>query len=100
MINCKDLNEVRENIDRIDNEIVKLISERSSYVKQAANFKKDAEDVKAPQRVEMVIAKVRKLAEESNVSPDIVEGIYREMISSFINIELQEHGNLESKVVR
>lgn len=66
MNNCKDLNEVRENIDRIDNQIVKLIAERSYYVKQAASFKKDTEDVKAPKRVEMVIEKVCKLAEKNN----------------------------------
>ncbi len=42
MIDCKDINEVRDNIDRIDNQIVKLIAERSFFVKQAANFKKDA----------------------------------------------------------
>lgn len=40
MENCKDLSEVRNNIDRIDNQIVKLIVERSTYVSQAANFKK------------------------------------------------------------
>jgi isochorismate pyruvate lyase len=94
---CKDLNEVRENIDRIDKQIVKLIAERSYYVKQAANFKKDTQDVKAPKRVEMIIEKVRKLAEDNNVEPNIVEAIYRNMINSFINLELEEHKKIEEK---
>jgi len=94
MNNCKDLNEVRENIDRIDNLIVKLIAERSHYVKQAANFKKDAEDVKSPKRVEMIIEKVRRLADDNNVNPNIVEVVYRNMINSFINFELEEYGQI------
>ena len=91
MNNCKDLNEVRENIDRIDNQIVKLIAERSYYVKQAVNFKKTTDDVKAPKRVELIIEKVRKLAEDNNVNPNIIEVVYRNMINSFINLELEEY---------
>lgn len=94
---CGNLNEVRENIDRIDREIVKLIAERSAYVTQAANFKKDAEDVQAHQRVEKVINKVRDLANDNDVNPDIVENIYRKMISSFINFELSEYEKLRQK---
>ncbi|AJA46935.1 chorismate mutase [Clostridium pasteurianum DSM 525 = ATCC 6013] len=91
MNNCKNLNEVRENIDRIDNEIVKLIAERSYYVKQAASFKKDSQDVEAPKRVEMIIEKVCKLAEDNNLNPHIIEIIYRNMINSFITLELETH---------
>ena len=92
---CESLEEVRENIDRIDRNIVKLIAERSTYVVQAANFKKNSDDVKAPQRVKKIIEKVRNLAKEDGVNPDIVENIYREMISSFINFELSEHEKLK-----
>ena len=94
---CENLEEVRENIDRIDEEIVKLIAERSIYVVQAANFKKDSEDVKAPQRVERIIDKVRHLAYEHSINPDIVENIYREMIISFTNFELVEHEKMRQK---
>ncbi len=95
MNNCKDLKEVRDNIDSIDNQIVKLIAERSSYVKQAAKLKKDTEEVKAPQRVEYIIEKVRKLAEDNNLCPEIIEDVYRNMIDSFIKMELQEQNQKE-----
>ena len=87
---CTSLDEVRDNIDRIDEEIVKLIAERSFFVKEASRFKKDENDVEAPKRVEAVIEKVRKLAEENKVKADIVEGVYRTMISSFISFEMDE----------
>ena len=87
---CASLEEVRSNIDRIDNEIIKLIAERSDYVKQASGFKKSEDGVKAPNRVETVINKVRSKAEEYGANPDMVEKLYREMISSFINMEMDE----------
>jgi len=88
---CKSIEEVRENINRIDREIVKLISERSLYVSQAAKFKKTAEDVKAQSRVEEIISKVRGLAVEFDLDPDIVEKVYRTMITCFIDYELKVH---------
>lgn len=91
MMKCENMDEVRVNIDIIDREIVKLLSERSKYVIQAAKFKKDADDVKAPKRVEEVIAKVRKLALENGSNPEIIEQIYRTMIACFIDYEMKEH---------
>ena len=87
---CNTLEEVRINIDRIDNEIIKLIAERGTYVVQASAFKKDAEGVKDSDRVEKVIAKVRAKAEEYGANPDMIGALYREMISRFINMEMKE----------
>ena len=88
---CESLEEVRFNIDRIDNAIIKLIAERTDYVKQASAFKKSEDGVKAPSRVEAVIQKVREKASEYGADPDLVENLYREMISSFINMEMNEY---------
>ena len=87
---CENLEQVRENIDRIDNEIIKLIAERGTYVVQASAFKKDEEAVKDTGRVEKVIAKVREKAEEYGANPDMVEALYREMISRFVSMEMKE----------
>ena len=87
---CKDLEEVRSNIDRIDDAIIKLIAERGSYVAQAAKFKKNEDVVRDTSRVEKVIQKVREKAELYGASPDMVEALYREMISRFINMEMSE----------
>lgn len=51
MNNCSNLNKVRTNIDRIDNEIVKSIDERSFYVIEAAKFKNNSQEVKAPKLI-------------------------------------------------
>ena len=87
---CETLEQVRENIDRIDNEIIKLIAERGTYVVQASSFKKSEDGVKDTGRVEKVIAKVRNKAEEYGADPDMIESLYREMISRFISMEMEE----------
>ncbi len=91
IIHCGSLEEVRAHIDGIDRHMVALLAERGAYVRQAARFKKTTDDVKAPQRVEQVIAKVRALAVELGADPSVTERVYRAMISAFIDAELAEH---------
>ncbi|GAA1318936.1 chorismate mutase [Leucobacter albus] len=81
---------IRERIDGIDAELVELIAERQRWVVAAGTHKTDDASVRAPARVEQVIAKVRGLAVEAGASPEVVEHTYRAMISAFINLELAE----------
>ena len=87
---CNSLDEVRANIDRIDSEIIKLIAERGSYVSQASAFKKNEEGVKDKSRVEKVIQRVRDKATTYGANPDMVERLYRDMIASFIKLEMRD----------
>ncbi len=88
------LDEVRENIDRLDRAIIRLIAERGSFVVQAARFKTTRADVEAPKRVEQVVAKVRALATEAGLAPEVAEAAYRAMITAFIEVE---HSALQTK---
>ena len=93
-VNCSSLNEVRENIDAIDREIVALLARRGAFVTNSASFKKTKDEVKAPNRVDQVISKVISLAQEQGANPEVVESVYRAMISAFIQAELKEHSLL------
>jgi isochorismate pyruvate lyase len=91
---CSSLDEVRTEIDTLDRKIVALIAARAEYVKQAATFKKNTDDVKAPQRVEQVIAKVKKLAQDTGVDQTVLEATYRAMINAFITEETEHFNKL------
>ena len=95
MIECNSIEEVRNNINNIDEQIVKLIALRGEFVKQAAKFKKDSDDVKAPERVEEVINKVKDLAKSTSANEEILENVYRTMINSFIKAEMKEFEKLK-----
>jgi isochorismate pyruvate lyase len=96
---CKSLEEVRSHIDRIDRQIVSYLAERGAYVKQAATFKTSTDDVRAPQRVEQVIGKVRTLAAQLGANAEVTEQVYRAMVAGFINAELAEHASIQRAAI-
>ncbi|MDX3987941.1 MAG: chorismate mutase [Achromobacter sp.] len=85
---CATLADVRANIDRLDDEIVRLIAERAMYVKDAARFKRDAFQVSAPARQAQVFDKARALATRHNRGfanlEQVVDATYRAMVAAFI----------------
>nr|WP_275298900.1 chorismate mutase [Achromobacter xylosoxidans] len=96
---CANLAEVRANIDRLDDQIVRLIAERAMYVKDAARFKRDAFQVSAPARQAEVFEKVRRLAERHNQGfenlDQVVDAAYRAMVAAFIANEQTYFNNMK-----
>ena len=96
---CRDMAEVRAEIDRIDNTLVDVIAERFGYVERAWQIKlaqKAAANV--PWRNQQVIDKVRARAVEKGVPPDLCEALWRQMIGWFIQYEEEKlRDELEGK---
>ena len=84
------LQQARDKIDQIDVALIELIASRQFYVDQVMRHKQTVEDVQSPQRVKEVIEKVRTLALQHAVDPDMVERLYHDMIQHFIQRELKE----------
>jgi isochorismate pyruvate lyase len=87
---CRSLADVRAEIDRLDREIIRALGERFEYVKAAARFKADSAEVAAPDRVAVMLEQRRAWAVESGLNPDVVERLYRDLVSYFISEE-QKH---------
>jgi isochorismate pyruvate lyase len=94
---CDSLAQVRENIDRLDRQIVPLLAERAGYVAQAAGFKVTKGAVVDTDRIEAIVLKVRHMAVEEGVDADVIEHIYRSMINAFIIFESQEWKKLHGE---
>lgn len=84
------LTDVRQKIDAIDKQMIGLMARRGEYVKMAAKFKTTEAEVAAPDRVAIVIEKVKKIATESGADVVVVEQVYRKMIAEFIALERRE----------
>ncbi|MRI83128.1 MAG: chorismate mutase [Nitratiruptor sp.] len=93
MKECKSLEEVRQEIDKIDEEIVKLIAQRSRYVKQAAKFKVSVEEIKSQERIDHVLSHVRHLAASLGISPNLVADIFKILIDKMVEMEIEEFKN-------
>ena len=90
---CTTLDEARLEIDKVDEEIVKLIAMRNDYIKQIAHFKTSIDEVKAEKRISDVISKVRQQAIELDLSPNLINDLYIRMIDGMVESEIAEFRN-------
>lgn len=93
MKKCNSLQEVREQIDILDDEIVELISQRSHLIRQAATFKNSIEEVKEEDRIDFIMQKVRKKAIALDVSANMISDLFRIMIDEMVETEISEFRN-------
>ncbi|MBN2610707.1 MAG: chorismate mutase [Bacteroidales bacterium] len=88
--NCQNIHDIREAIDELDKQIISLFGKRFRYVKEIVKFKeKNEESIVAKERRDAVIASRRELAAENGLNPDVIENLYRNLISHFIEEELK-----------
>lgn len=85
------LDDVRTEIDNIDENLIKLLSKRQALVVQAGHLKpkNNPQAVAAPERVKAVIEKRKAQAIENKLSPEVAEAVWSAMITAFIQLETQ-----------
>ncbi|MBN1416657.1 MAG: chorismate mutase [Bacteroidales bacterium] len=86
---CTCIEDVREEIDAIDNEIIGLIGKRLSFIREIMKYKNNVEEVYATDRYNAVILKRRELAMMHHLDPDIIENLYRILMDYFIQEQLE-----------
>ncbi|VVB80079.1 Chorismate mutase [uncultured archaeon] len=83
-----ELTEIREELDKLDAELVSILSKRMALIPEVANYKKQNNVARyQPEREKQVIETKRKLAEESGINPDLIEKIFKEIINDAHRIE-------------
>ncbi|MCY1722150.1 chorismate mutase [Prolixibacteraceae bacterium Z1-6] len=86
---CHSLEEVRNEIDKIDEHIISLFSERHKYVEEIVRFKHDKDAIIAQERKDQVILQRKKWAEDSGLNADTFAKIYTLLIESNIDHEMK-----------
>jgi isochorismate pyruvate lyase len=84
---CNAMDEVRVEIDRIDEALVELVAERFGYVDRAWQLKNSPDEAVVPWRIQQVVDKVRAQAEAKGLPPELAESLWRQMIGWFIQYE-------------
>lgn len=83
---CRDLEQLRRQIDLLDDELLKLLVERSSYVRRAVTMKPKERIVDA-ERIEAIIRRLKTAAATENLDAELVEKLWRALIDAFIAME-------------
>jgi isochorismate pyruvate lyase len=78
---CASMADIRAEIDRIDEALVRLFAERATYIDRAAEVKAEVDlPARIGSRVEEVVQNVRRHAEAQGLPPDLVEKLWRRLI--------------------
>ena len=78
---CATMQDVRTEIDRVDEALVDLLAERWGYVDRMWQLKQlEAEQASVPWRNKEVIDQVRSRAAEKSMPPEMAEALWRQII--------------------
>jgi isochorismate pyruvate lyase len=85
---CRDMDELRKEIDRIDDRLVKLMGERARYIARAIEIKRVMKlPALIPERVQAVIDHVRAKAVKEKLDPELAENVWRVIVDWAVNFE-------------
>lgn len=90
---CRNMDEIRAEIDRLDRDLVGLLVQRRGYIARAAEIKRAAGlPARIDPRVEDVLAKVQAEAVARDLDPGLVADLWRRLIDWSIALEEQTLG--------
>lgn len=85
---CNGIEEIRNQIDQIDQEIIRLFAQRSNYVHEIVKYKTDEGSVIAIERKELVISQRAEWAEVVGLNKQTFQDIYTRLLQQNISEEL------------
>ena len=88
-LSCGSMAELRTAIDKLDARLVALLAVRQAYIERAAQLKTGRDQVRDPERIEDVVAKVIAEGRRAGLSPDIAESVWRTLIEASIRHEFE-----------
>ena len=91
---CKTLQDVRREVNALDDVLVPLLVERVGYMTQAARIKQGVEQVRDEARIEAIVSRVRERATAEGGDADVIEAIYRSLMEACIAYEHREFARL------
>ena len=87
---CKNMEDIRTEIDYLDHKIISLLGKRFQYVQAASKFKTSETSVRAPERFQAMLQQRRVWAEKEGLSPDAIEKLYSDLVNHFIAEEMKK----------
>ena len=86
-LNKKKLSEIRLELDKLDNSLIKIIKKRTNLVKKVLELKEKKSQIVDQKRIRLILNKIRKKSLKNNIDPKITNRIWKNMIWSYIDFE-------------
>lgn len=84
------LEQLRQDIDIIDQQIVELLAKRTELVKVIGRLKSGQPEVRDPDREEQVLRRVKASAEKKGVNPELIIKIYHTIFDHFVEVQKKQ----------
>ncbi len=81
------LNLLRKKLDKLDNDLLKLIKERTEIIKYVIKLKSKKSEIVDKKRINTILKKIRSESIKRKIDPIITKRIWKNMIWSYINYE-------------
>ncbi|KAF9450798.1 hypothetical protein P691DRAFT_809496 [Macrolepiota fuliginosa MF-IS2] len=85
---CSSLDEIRQGIDAVDQQLLALLATRAAYVREATRFKATHDTVDVPSRDQQVIEQAIADAPQYNLPQVIADGVFTAIINASVKFEL------------
>ena len=85
--NKKKLTQLRIKLDKLDNDLLKLIKKRSLLVNEVLKVKIYKKEIIDKARITYILKKIKKKSIKTKIDPKITNRIWKNMIWSFIDYE-------------
>ncbi len=87
------LNKIRLQLDRIDNELIKIIKKRTNLVKKVLQIKDKKNQIVDKKRIKLILKNIKKKSIKNNIDPKITNKIWKNMIMAYIDYERRNFKN-------
>lgn len=94
---CSGMEDIRNEIDRLDRAVISLLGKRYKYVMTASKFKTSETSVRAPERFKAMLQKRGEWAASEGLNPDVIEKLYRDLVLHFIDEEMKKWKSHQEK---
>ena len=85
--NKKKLNQIRKNLDKLDNKLINLIKIRKNLVDEVLKQKKYKREIIDKKRIQIILKRIKTKSINKGIDTKITNRIWKNMIWSFIDYE-------------
>ena len=78
---------LRKKLDKIDNQLLKVVKKRTEIVKKVLLLKSTKKEIIDKKRISVVLKKIKNESLKKNIDPKITQRIWKNMIWSYIDFE-------------
>jgi len=83
----KKLSKIRLELDKLDNDLIKIIKKRTNLVKKVLALKEKRNQIIDQKRIKKILKNIKNKSLKNNIDPKITNRIWKSMIWSYIDFE-------------